>query len=207
MKKKISVLLVIFLLLCFIGGCSKTPEISYEGDELLYTCTDEQIELFKEDVNVVITDKQSFVYFDTNSEMYEFTDGVLAINDDNRPEVTNCYFVRKDEVSANEFSSKSNIAFNDPTEGSMKLKISGTYSYKIIDSKTFIENYTTTEDLTRSMATQINAVFVMNMPSKTFAQLSAETEYDSDKLTSLNSMFTPNYGIEITSVNITVEQN
>lgn len=40
------------------------PEISYDGGELLYACTDEQVSLFKEDVNVIISDKQSFACFD-----------------------------------------------------------------------------------------------------------------------------------------------
>lgn len=36
MKKKISILICIFAL-CFITGCSKTPELSYTGSELIYS--------------------------------------------------------------------------------------------------------------------------------------------------------------------------
>lgn len=206
MKKKVSILLGIFAL-CLMTGCSKTPELSYSGNDLLYTCTDEQVSLFKEDVNVNITDKQSFAYFDNNSEMKEFTDGLLEFNEENRPEVSKCYFVKKDEITGNEFSSKSNIAFRDPTEGSMKLKITGTYSYKIVDSKTFIENYTTTEKMTNAVYTQINAIFIANMGSKTYAELSTEKEFDVERINALNSTITSKYGIEVTKVNINLEKN
>ncbi len=206
MKKNVSILLSIFAL-CLITGCSKTPELSYSGDELLYTCTDEQVSLFKEDVNVNITDKQSFAYFDNNSEMKEFTDGLLEFNEENRPEISRCYFVKRDEITGNEFSSKSNIAFKDSAEGSMKLKITGTYSYKIVDSKTFIENYTTTNKLTNAIYTQINAIFIANMGSKTYAELSNEKEFDVERLNALNSTITSKYGIEVTKVNINLEKN
>lgn len=62
--------------------------------------------------------------------MKEFTDGLLKFNKDNKPVISKCYFVKKDEITSNEFSSK-NITFRDLNEGSMKLKIIGTYSYKI----------------------------------------------------------------------------
>lgn len=204
MKKKTFILFSIFVLF-FMMWCSKTPELSYNGNDLLYTCTDEQVSLFKEDINVNITNKQSFVYFDNNSEMKEFTDGVLEFNEENRPVISKCYFVKKDEITENEFSSKS-IAFRDSIEGSMKLKITGTYSYKIVDSKTFIENYTTTEKMTNAVYTQINAIFIANMGSKTYAELLTEKEYDIEKLNTLNSTITNKYGIEITKVNINLEK-
>ena len=206
MKKKVSILFGLFAL-CFITGCTGTPELSYNGNDLLYACTDEQVSLFRKNVNVSITDKQSFVYFNNNSEMKEFTNGLLEINNDNRIEVSKCYFVKKDEITENEFSSKSSIAFRDPTEGGMKLTIKGTYSYKIIDSKTFIENYTTTEKMTNAVYTQINAIFVANMGTKTFAELSNEKEYSQERLNALNSTITNKYGIEVTSVNINLEKN
>lgn len=204
MKKKVSILFGVFVL-CLITGCSKTPELSYNGNDILYTCTDEQVNLFKEDVNVTITDKQSFVYYN-NSEMKEFTDGILEINKDNRPEVSECYFIKKDEITGNEFSSKP-IAFRDPTEGSMKLKIKGTYSYKIVNSKIFIENYTTTDKMTNAIFTQINAIFVANMGSKTFTELSTEKEYSAERLNTLNSTITSKYGIEVINVNINLEKD
>lgn len=163
--------------------------------------------LFKEEVNVNITDKQSFVYFNNNLEMKEFTDGVLEFNEENRPEISKCYFVKKDEVTGDQFSSKANIAFRDPNEGSMKLKINGTYNYKIVDSRTFIDNYTTTEKLEDIISTQINAVFVANMGSKTYAELSTEKEYDVARLNALNSTITSKYGIEVTKVNIDLGKN
>ncbi len=202
--KKFSILLGIISLF-LVTGCSKTPELSYNGNDLLYTCTDEQINLFKEDVNVNITDKQSFVYFNNNSEMKEFTDGLLEFNEENRPEVSKCYFVKKDDITENEFSSKT-IAFKDSTEGSMKLKLTGTYSYKIVDSKTFIENYTSTKNIENAIYTQINAIFITNMGSKTYAELSSKKEYDVENLDALNSTITNKYGIEVIKVNINLEK-
>lgn len=205
MKRKISAVLGT-LILCLAAGCAGTPEISYDGGELLYVCTDEQVSLFKEDVNVIISDKQSFAYFDGAGEMKEFTDGVLEINDDNRPEVSSCYFVRKDAVSGNEFASRSAIAFRDPTDGSMKLKISGTYTFKIVDSKTFIAGFESAVQLENAISTQINAVYIANMGGKSFADLSAEKGFDAAKLDALNASITTQYGVEVTEVNISLEK-
>lgn len=201
MKK---VLVLLFLILS-ITGCSKIKELNYNENDLLYTCTDSDINLFKDDVNVNITDKQSFVYFNENSEMKEFTNGLLKFNDDNRVNVTRCYFVRKDEIN-NEFSSKSNIAFKDKVEGSMNLKLSGNYSFKIVDSKTFIEAYSAQDKFFNALESQINATFVVNMPSKTFEELSNEKEFDVSKLNALNNALTPKYGIKVIKVNINLER-
>lgn len=203
MKKNI---LILFLVVCFMTGCSNTPELSYSGNDLLYTCTDSDIVLFKDDVNVIITDKQSFVYFDDDLNMREFTDGLLEFNEDNRVNITKCYFVKKDEVINNEFSSDSNIAFKDKVEGSINLKLSGTYSFKIVNSKTFIDNYSSNENLMNGISTQINATFIANMSSKTFAELSSEKEFNSNKINSLNNVLNEKYGIEIIKVNTNLEK-
>lgn len=205
MKRKITVVLGL-VAICFMTGCSKTPEISYEGKDLIHDCTAEQVDLFVEDVNVMIGEKQNFVYVDSNYEHQEFTDGKLEFNEENRPDVKSCFFVNREEQTDNKFASRSAIAFRDPVEGSMRISVSGNYSFKIIDSKTFKENYTTIEELTNKIQTQINAVYTLNMQGKTYSDLSQEKEFDEAKLNSVNATISK-YGVEVTKVNIeTVEK-
>lgn len=73
---------------------------------------------------------------------------------------------------------------------------------KLVASKTFIENYITTEKLTNVISTQISTNFIVNMGSKTYAELSNEKEYDVERLNALNSTITNEYGVEVTKVNI-----
>lgn len=200
MKRKITVVLGL-VAICFMTGCSKTPEISYEGKDLIHDCTAEQVDLFVEDVNVMIGEKQNFVYVDNNYEHQEFTDGKLEFNEENRPDVKSCFFVNREEQKDNKFASRSAISFRDPVEGSMRISVSGNYSFKIIDSKTFKENYTTTEELTNKIQTQINAVYIMNMQGKTYSDLSQEKELDETKLNAVNTSIAK-YGIEVTKINI-----
>ena len=200
MKRKIIVVLGL-VAICFMTGCSKTPEISYDGKDLIHDCTAEQIDLFAEDVNVMIGEKQNFVYVDSNYEHKEFTDGLLEFNEENRPDVKSCFFVNREEQTDIKFGSRTAISFRDPVEGSMRLSVSGNYSYKIIDSKTFKDTYTTTEELTNKIQAQINAVYILNMQGKTYSDLSQEKEFDEAKLTSVNATISK-YGVEVTKVNI-----
>lgn len=200
MKRKITVVLGL-VAICFMTGCSKTPEISYEGKDLIHDCTAEQVDLFVEDVNVIIGEKQNFVYVDSNYEHQEFTDGLLEFNEENRPDVKSCFFVNREEQTDIKFASRTAISFRDPVEGSMRLSVSGNYSYKIIDSKTFKDTYTTTEELTNKIQAQINAVYILNMQGKTYSDLSQEKEFDEAKLTSVNATISK-YGVEVTKVNI-----
>lgn len=205
MKKKITIILGL-IALCFMTGCSKTPELNYSGEDILYTCTDEEVALFKEDVNVTIKENQGFIYLDDNEERKEFTDGLLEFNEDNRPNVQKCYFISYEEITGNKFASRTAIAHRDPVEGGMKITVSGNYSYKVKDSKTFMETFTTLEQLNNYINTNINSVYILNMQSKTYTELSSETEFDEAKLSSVNSLVSK-YGIEVTKVNIeTVEK-
>ena len=200
MKKKMTIVLGL-VAICFMTGCSKTPEISYEGKDLIHDCTAEQIDLFAEDVNVMIGEKQNFVYVDSNYEHQEFTDGLLEFNEENRPDVKSCFFVNREEQTGIKFASRTAISFRDPVEGGMRISVSGNYSYKIIDSKTFKDTYTTTEELTNKIQAQINAVYTLNMQGKTYSDLSQEKEFDEAKLTSVNATISK-YGVEVTKVNI-----
>lgn len=205
MKKKITIILGL-VAICFMTGCSKTPELSYTGEDILYTCTDEQVALFKDDVNVKIAEKQGFIYIDSNDIRDEYTDGVLEFNEDNKVDVKECYFISYKEITDNKFGSKSAIAHKDPVEGSMKISISGNYSYKVSNSLTYMQSDMTSEQLTNYISIQLNAIYVMNMKDKTYSELSQEKEFDETKMNSINASVSK-YGLEVTKVNVeTVEK-
>lgn len=204
MQKKIYVIISI-IALCLMTGCSKTPELSYAGEEILYSCTKEQVNLFKEDVNVNINEKQGFIFIDNNFERKEYTNGLLEFTEENRPDVSKCYFISYEEITGNKFESRTAISHRDPVEGGMRISVSGNYSFKVKDSKTFIDNYTTLEQLNNYINTNINSVYILSMPSKTYTELASETEFDETKLKSVNSLVSK-YGIEVTNVNIETVQ-
>lgn len=199
MKKKF--LVFNLLLLCFMTGCSKTPELSYDGDEIIHFCTEEDIDLFKGEVDVHISDKQGFVMVDSNSEMKEYTDGVLEITEEDEIDVESCFFVSYEEVTGNQFASRNAISHRDPVEGGMRISVGGSYSYKVSDSKIFADTYSTTEELNRYINTYIVSVYTMNMQSKTYDELASETEFDEVRLEAVNSLVSK-YGIEVTNVSI-----
>ena len=199
MRKRFLVFSV--FVLCFMAGCSKTPELSYTGNEMIYSCTEEDIALFDGNVNVNISDKQGFIYIDTNSEWKEYTNGLLEFTEENKIDVEKCYFVNYEEVTGNKFASRSAISHRDPVEGGMRISVSGSYSFRIIDSKVFIDTYTTLEQLNNYINTNINSVYIFNMPSKTYDELASETEFDEAKLSAVNSLISK-YGVEVTKVSI-----
>ena len=204
MKKRF--LIFNILMLFFATGCSKTPELSYDGDEIIYSCTEEDINLFDGLVNVNITDKQGFVMTDSNNEMKEYTNGLLEFTDEDGVDIQNCFFVSYEEITGNNFASRTAISHRDPVEGGMKISVSGNYSYKVSDSKVFVDTYSTSEELNRYINTNILAVYTLNMQSKTYDELASEIEFNETKLASVNSLISK-YGVEVTKVNIeTVEK-
>ena len=57
MKKAIVLLALLFI----VTGCSKTPELKYEGKDIVYFCTKEDIKLFESKVNVLLNQDQGFL--------------------------------------------------------------------------------------------------------------------------------------------------
>ena len=201
MKKKYLIMFSI-LTACFITGCSKTsPELSYSGNEILYTCTKEDLNLFNETVNVNITDKQGFVIIDSNSEIQEYTNNVLEFTKENKVDIKNCFFVSYEEVTKNKFNSQTAIIHKDPVKGEIKINVSGNYSYKVINSKNFFDIYSTSNELNNYINANIISVYTSNIQSKTYSDLTKEKKFNKEQLKSLNVLVN-GYGIEITKVNI-----
>lgn len=197
-------------LACFIvflsSGCSKTASLSYGGSELLYNCTEEEIALFEGDVDVNIKSNQGFAYYDNYGDWHEYTNGIYSVNDDNRITVTKCYFIDRSVREGNSYTSK-NIAFKDENEGSMKLVVSGDYSYKVYDSRTLVENYTDFDEINRKIVAQINAIYIMdNIQYKTYSELLETKEFTEDQLHSLNVSSVYQYGIEVTKVTTNISK-
>ena len=90
--KKIFLIFSICILI-LMGGCSNTKELSYNGKQVVYQCTDEDVKLFKEEVIVNITDKQGFIMVDSNSEMNEYTNGLLEFTEEDEVDLQKCFFV------------------------------------------------------------------------------------------------------------------
>lgn len=189
------------LILGFVTGCSKTPELSYDGDKIIYFCTEDDVKLFGREVNVNIGAKQGFVMVHSNEEIKEYTNGLLEITEEDEFDVQSCFFVSYEEVTGNKFASRNAIAHKDPVLGGMRISVSGSYSYKVSNSRVFADTYSTEEELNRYINTNIVSVYTMNMQSRTYEELVSEKEFDESKLQAVNSLVSK-YGVELLEVNI-----
>lgn len=207
MKKMIILLMCLFV----VTGCSKVPELKYEGEKVVYTCTQEDIDLLKGDVNVLLSKNQGFVKIENGewSETINPEEKVeLEYKKNDNDELEACYFVNYDNMNYT-FGTTSPISFKDETEGSIRFHIKGNYDYIVHNMEVYYDSILSTEDFDTTMETvyrlintEIKATYIVNMKSKTFAEMQNEKEFTKEMIESINSKIKDKYGIEITKINI-----
>lgn len=201
------------MLLFVLTGCSKIPEIKYDGKDVVYTCTKDEIELLKSDVDVIAEANQGFLTI-VNGEWNE------VINNEEKHEikyreknsdngnVDACYFINYDNMNY-KFGTTTPISFKDKDEGGIRFHVKGNYDYTIDNMQLFYDNILSTEDFGDTMETvyrkinaEIVATYILNMNSKTFAELKSETVFNEKMIERVNSIIKDAYGIKLTKVNI-----
>lgn len=207
MKKMI----MLFALLFVVTGCSKTPELKYDGEDIVYFCTEEDIKLFESEVNVLASKNQGFLTVDDGkwSEKINHEEDIkLEFEEKKKKELDACYFVNYENMK-HEFGTTTPISFRDKEEGGIRFHVKGNYVYTINSMEKFYdvviksEDFDTTiEDMYRLITTELNATYILNMSSKTFAELQSETEFSEDMVERVNLIIRDRYGIELTKVNI-----
>lgn len=207
MKKMI----MLFALLFLVTGCSKTPELKYDGEDVIYFCTKEDIKLFESDVNVLANKNQGFLVVENgkwNENVNHEEDIKLEYKEKDKKEIEACYFINYDNMNY-KFGTTTPISFRDEVEGGIRFHVKGNYDYTIYSTQVFYDNVlssddydTTMENVYRLITTELNATYILNMSSKTFAELQSETEFSEDMIESVNLIIRDRYGIEITKVNI-----
>lgn len=213
MKKMI----ILFALLFVVTGCSKTPELKYEGKDIVYFCTKEDIKLFESDVNVLASKNQGFLVIENGkwSENINHEEDIkLEYKEKDKKNLEACYFINYENMN-NKFGTLAPISIKDKVEGSIRFHVKGSYDYtihsmeKFADMLLFSDNLTSSENFESTIGvvynlinTEINATYILNMNSKTFAELQSEKEFSKDMLERVNSIIRDKYGIELTKVNI-----
>ena len=205
MKKAVVLLALLFI----VTGCSKTPEIKYEGKDIVYFCTKEDIKLFESEVNVLANKNQGFLTIE-NGKWHEKINHEedIKLEYKEKENMDACYFVNYDNMK-HEFGTRTPISFRDKEEGSIRFHVKGNYVYTINNMEKFYnvviksEDFDTTiEDMYRLVTTELNASYILNLGSKTFADLQNEKEFTEEMIESVNLILRDRYGIELIKVNI-----
>lgn len=205
MKKAIVLLALLFI----VTGCSKTPELKYEGKDIVYFCTKEDIKLFESEVNVLAKKNQGFLSIEDgkwHEKINHEEDVKLEYKEKDNMDA--CYLVNYDNMK-HEFGTRTPISFRDKEEGGIKFHVKGNYVYTINSMEKFYnvviksEDFDTTiEDMYRLVTTELNASYILNLGSKTFADLQNEKEFNEEMIERVNLIISDKYGIELTKVNI-----
>lgn len=205
MKKAIFLLGLLFI----VTGCSKTPELKYDGKDIVYFCTKEDIKLFESEVNVLAKKNQGFLSIEDgkwHEKINHEEDVKLEYKEKDNMDA--CYFVNYDNMK-HEFGTRIPISFRDKEEGSIRFHVKGNYVYTINNMEKFYnvviksEDFDTTiEDMYRLVTTELNASYILNLGSKTFADLQNEKEFTEEMIESVNLILRDRYGIELIKVNI-----
>ncbi len=205
MKKAIVLLVLLFI----VTGCSKTPELKYEGKDIVYFCTKEDIKLFESEVNVLAKKNQGFLSIEDGKWHEKINHGEdVKLEYKEKDNMDACYFVNYDNMK-HEFGTLTPISFRDKEEGSIRFHVKGNYVYTINNMEKFYnvviksEDFDTTiEDMYRLVTTELNATYILNLGSKTFADLQNEKEFTEEMIERVNLILRDRYGIELTKVSI-----
>lgn len=205
MKKAVVLLALLFI----VTGCSKTPELKYEGKDIVYFCTKEDIKLFESEVNVFTKNNQGFLSIEDgkwHEKINHEEDVKLEYKEKDNMDA--CYFVNYDNMK-HEFGTRTPISFRDKEEGSIRFHVKGNYVYTINNMEKFYnvviksEDFDTTiEDMYRLVTAELNASYILNLGSKTFADLQNEKEFTEEMIERVNLILIDRYGIELTKVSI-----
>ena len=196
MKKAIFLLGLLFI----VTGCSKTPELKYDGKDIVYFCTKEDIKLFESEVNVLAKKNQGFLSIEDgkwHKKINHEEDVKLEYKEKDNMDA--CYFVNYDNMK-HEFGTRTPISFRDKEEGSIRFHVKGNYVYTINNMEKFYnvviksEDFDTTiEDMYRLVTTELNASYILNLGSKTFADLQNEKEFTEEMIESVNLILRDRY--------------
>ena len=208
--KKVLLLLIILLL----NGCAKTPELKYDNDREIYVCSKEDIDLLKTDVNVLIKKNQGFFVVDDKGEWQEKIDYKKDIKleyrekDEEEKNISACYFINYDNMK-HEFGSLAPISFRDKELGNIRFHVKGEYEYTIYNMDKYYELVLNTEDVDKSIENiyrkinvEIVASYILNMNTKTFAEMQREEKINDVMLERVNRAVKELYGIEVKQIKI-----
>lgn len=214
MKRKF--LIVSLFVLFMTTGCGNIPELYYEGEEFVYTCSSEDVKLFDGNLDVLTLKNQGFVLIYKDSKWDEIINEKENLklkfrkNDSNRKEISFCYFINYDKTKNNSFEITEGIQFKDNKEGNINVSIKGNYSFSVIDFEKFIAYYSmedyedfnkSEKDINDVIKSSILDVYITNSKEKTYTELIKEKEFSEEELEQINSILS-NYGIEVIEVNI-----
>ena len=202
MKNKL--LLVLITILVLVTACNQKEEkkdlniLKYEGNDLAYICSETDLELFSKDVSVTVKDNQSFSLYDINNNYQEYKTGEHIIKSDTK--IKSCFFTNHATVENNKFGTSTYITYNDYVYGKLQFSMYGNYSFKVIDSKKFIEIYPSFETSKMVFGTYITTVYRNYISKMTYNDIILEKEMPEFELSKVNE-YIKEYGIEITKVN------
>lgn len=203
MKKKY--VLGLMTLFCIVG-CANVSELEYDGDELIYSCSENDLELFKENFVVNLDSDQGFVIISEDNEIKEFTDEKVKFKKSDNLNIKSCLFVNYDEVTGNKVGTPVSIKYTVPNVGIIKINMKGNYSYKINDISKYLDYYSDNETITQIINANIIAEYSVHLDGMTLEEILNEKKFPQSVLNDINENI-EKIGLKVTQINIESVEN
>lgn len=205
MKKK-SILLTIGIL-TLITGCNSNEKetikdiakIKYDGNELVYECSKEEISNLKKSVKIVVKENQTFTVIDTDKNNQSYKKGSHELK--GNPKAEKCYFVDNTPIENNKYGTMTPIKKSHQEYGIVSISMYGKFSYRITDVIKFSEVYKEEDAYTEMMRTYLMNYYSVYVSNVEYNDVIKETKMAQEILNKVNKDI-EKYGLEITESNI-----
>ena len=208
-------IIILFILLFVVTGCTFENDFSdvnilkYEGDDFIYSCTNDDIKLFESKVNVLLNQDQGFLSLEDgkwHEKINHEEDIKLEYSEKDNMEA--CYFINYENMNY-KFGTQSPIVISDQEQGIVRFRMRGNYDYTIYNTEKFVADVLSTDNYEETMEQilllvnrEIISAYSNDVYSKSFIEIQKEKEFSKELLEKINSSIQDRFGIELTKVNI-----
>lgn len=187
------------LVLFLVTGCGKYEELKYNGDEVFRACSDQEIALFEKKVKVIVGKDQGFTIVNDEFVSENYTKGEHKFK---KEKVNNCFFVSYNEVTDNKFGTSSSIYYDDPIYGRLGIRVSGVYSFRVVNNRQFGTYGTSMEvfyDIIQSHIIYTLSERLTSNKYVSYLDLFRTAYFEDSELESVNE-YVNDCGVEVTEV-------
>ena len=184
MKKK-NILLALGVL-TLVTGCNSNAketikdvvQIKYDGKELVYKCSDEEISNLKNVVKVIVKENQLFTVVDSNKENKTYQAGSHKLK--GNPNAEKCYFVDNAPIENNQYGTQTPIRKNTQENGIVSISMYGKFTYRIKDAVKFSEIYTDDDVYLTTLRTYLINHYTTHAAQINYNDIILETKMSQD---------------------------
>ena len=201
MKKK-NILLALGVL-TLVTGCNSNEkdtikdvvQIKYDGNELVYKCSEEEISNLKKSVKVIVKENQIFAVVDSNKENKTYQAGKHELKGNSNAE--KCYFIDNTPITNNQYGTQAPIKKSTQEYGIISISVYGNFTYRIKDAVKFSEIYNGEDIHLTALRTYLINHYTTHVAQTNYNDIILETKMSQDILNDVNKDI-EKYGLEIT---------